>query len=110
MNFKICDTQFAEAAKRLCPLLGFELGEGGITVKSVQGERLGVSLKGKEATIYYNERYQFFRELSILVARAKAKDAFDLSEDTFFKSPCVMLDASRGGNASLSHRISGQSR
>ena len=96
MNFKILNSEFCAVAKRLSPILGFELGEGGITVKTEMGARLGVSLKGDTATVYYTENYQFFRELAILVARAKRGADFEAFEDTYFKSPCVMLDASRG--------------
>ena len=96
MNVKILNPEFEKAAKRLCPIIGFELGEGGITVSAKKGERIGVTLKDGMATIYYTEHYQFFRELAILVARAKTASAFEVNEDTFFKNPCVMLDASRG--------------
>ena len=96
MNVKILNPEFEKTAKRLCPIIGFELGEGGITVSAEKGERLGVTLKDGVATIYYTEHYQFFRELAILIARAKTASAFEVNEDTFFENPCVMLDASRG--------------
>lgn len=96
MNFKISSPEFQNAAARLCSLLGFELGDGGITVNAEKCTRLGVNLKGNVATIYYTETYQFFRELAILVARARSGNDFETFEDIYFKSPCVMLDASRG--------------
>ena len=96
MNFKILNPEFCKAAKRLSAILNLEFGEGGITVNAEKGTRLGVTLKGKEATIYYTEFYQFFRELAILAARANTGKDFEVFEDTYFKNPCVMLDASRG--------------
>ena len=96
MKFNICNPEFKNAAERLTTLLGFEIATDGITVNAEKGTRLGVSFGGGEAVIYYKERYQFFRELAILVARSKTESAFDLSEDGFFKAPGVMLDASRG--------------
>lgn len=83
--------------ERLQKALGFEFGEG-VTVFSECGEKLGVSKQGNKATIYYQEKHQFFRELGVLVEKMRATDGdFDITEDGFFKTVATMVDASRCG-------------
>ena len=91
-NFNV-DESLKLGIERVRDILGFEYGDG-ISVSAVLGERVGVSLKGGKAVIYYSAKHQFFRELGILCERAKKSDAFDISEDNFFTMTGVMLDAS----------------
>ena len=94
-NFKI-DPSLLEGAERLSALLGFGIGEG-IEVVGVQGERRGVSLSGGVATVYYDKKFYFFRALGLLAENLKKSDAFDITEDGFFKDLGVMVDTSRAG-------------
>ena len=92
-SFKI-DKEFENGVQRLASVLGYEIGEGGISVSAQKGDRVGVSLKDKQVTIYYIQKNHFFRELGILVENAKKSDSFDISEDGFFSMTGVMLDTS----------------
>ena len=96
LNLNSCSS-FAAAAARLVPLVGAEISDAGIPVEAVQGERIGVSLKGGKATIYYRERVHFFRGLGLLVENAKRSDRFDITEDGYFTGLSAMIDASRCG-------------
>ena len=87
------DEQFASGIKRLQDILGFEYGDG-ITVTAQKSDRLGVTLKGGQAVIYYTKKHLFFRELGILCQHAD-EECFELFEDTSFETLSVMLDASR---------------
>lgn len=87
---------------RLSPVLGFTVGEGGIAVTAVLGDRLGVSLKDGKATIYYTKKNQFFRELGVLAEQARKQSEFDLSEDAFFEGISAMIDTSRCGVPTVS--------
>ena len=80
--------------KRLSNLLGYEEGCG-IEVRSVLGDKLGVTLKGGKATIYYRKKYEFFRELGILCEKARILSEFEIFEDTSFDKLGFMLDVSR---------------
>ena len=82
LDLNVCDTLLV-GAKRLSGILGYELGSG-IKVRAVKSDRLGVSLKDGEATIFYKEKNHFFRELGVLVENARKSDSFDITEDTFF--------------------------
>ena len=63
-NFNV-DESLKLGIERVRDILGFEYGDG-ISVSAVLGERVGVSLKGGKAVIYYSAKHQFFRELGIL--------------------------------------------
>ena len=80
---------------RLAPTLGIEDGEG-ITVGAVQGDRIGVTLSGGAATIYYKQKHHFFRELGVLVEEAEKSSSFDITEDGHIETLSAMVDASRG--------------
>ena len=95
LDFKV-DNAFDKGIKRLSLLLGYELGEG-VCVFAVHGEKIGVSLHGGTATVYYREKVQFFRGVGILVEKMKSSNEFDVTEDTFFKTVASMIDASRCG-------------
>ncbi len=101
LNF-LCDKDLLCTLSRLSELIGFDIGEGGIPVSFVKGERLGASLSDGKAAIYYQRKHQIFRELCVLLENAKASDSFDVTEDGFFEPPAIMLDASRGAVANLS--------
>ncbi len=88
------DEQLKTGIDRLRPLLGFEYGKE-ITVRAVEGDRIGVTLKDGEAVIYYKKKFHFFRELGLLVQHSKEKTAFDLIEDGWFECLSAMLDTSR---------------
>lgn len=91
------DADLLVGVRRLPELLGFAIGEGGITVRAELGERLGVTLKDGVATIYYTKKNQFFRELGVLLEHARKEEEFDLSEDPFFQGISAMIDTSRCG-------------
>ena len=96
LNLNSCN-DFAAAAARLLPLVGAEIAETGMPVEAVKGNRIGVSLKGGRATIYYRERVHFFRGLGLLVENARSSDSFDITEDGYFTGLSAMIDASRCG-------------
>lgn len=81
-------------ARRLLPILDVTEGDG-ITVVAERGERIGVSLKGGKATVYYRDKAHFFRGLGLLAENAKRSDAFDITEDGYFEFISHMLDSSR---------------
>ena len=95
LNFNV-DSAFDIGIDRLSGILGYEIGDG-ITVTAVKGEKLGVSLHGGTATVYYRDKVQFFRGVGILVEKMKSSSEFDVTEDTFFKTVASMIDASRCG-------------
>ena len=91
-SFRV-DSELEKGIQRLCPVLNFEIGDG-ILVTAQKGDRLGVTLKDRQAVIYYTKKHLFFRELGILVEHA-SKTNFELFEDTFFDTLSTMIDASR---------------
>ncbi|MBQ8321148.1 MAG: beta-N-acetylhexosaminidase [Clostridia bacterium] len=95
LNFNV-DPDFSEGIGRLSKILGYGIGED-ISVTACQSERIGVSLHGKSATIYYREKVQFFRGLGILAEKARTLSDFDVTEDGFFKTVATMIDSSRCG-------------
>ncbi len=80
--------------KRLSGVLGFELGDG-IKVRAEKGNKIGVSLHGNNAVIYYTEKHHFFRELGVLFEHADEGE-FEITEDGYFKDISVMLNVSSG--------------
>ncbi len=92
-NFNV-DLSFNAGITRLSSVLGYECAASGITVTAEKSDKAGVVLKDNKATIYYNEISYFFRALGILNENAKNKDAFEIFEDTHFKTRGVMLDTS----------------
>ena len=83
--------------ERLQSVLGFTIGDG-ITVLAKQGDKLGVCKQGGTATIYYQAKHQFFRELGVLVENLRKNDGdFEAEEDGFFETLATMVDASRCG-------------
>ena len=96
INLKVAE-ELSAPAKRLLFALGMECAEDGITVSAKQGERIGASLSDGEATIYYRDKVQFFRGLSILAENAARGDSFEITEDGFFENISAMIDASRCG-------------
>ncbi|MBQ8583090.1 MAG: beta-N-acetylhexosaminidase [Clostridia bacterium] len=93
LNFNVCPC-LDEGIDRLSGILGFERGEG-MAVTAVEGDRTGVCLKEGKATVYYRKKHEFFRELGILVERARTSSEFDITEDGFFETVSTMIDASR---------------
>ena len=89
------DPKFNIGIKRLENLLGYEISDDGTELTAILGDRIGTSLKNGKGTIYYNKTNQFFRELSIFVQNALKKDEFDITEDGFFETTGLLLDASR---------------
>ena len=79
LNFNV-DNDLLIGVERLKDVLGYEIGEG-ITVNAVESETLGVSLKGGVANIYYPRKHLFFRELGVLVEKARQSDEFEITED-----------------------------
>lgn len=80
-------------AERLAPILGYELGESGIIVKAEVSDAPGVSLAGGVATIRYNKKNQFYREIGVLFENAAISDSFEITEDNHFDMIGVMLQA-----------------
>lgn len=95
------DAALQETASRLATYLNFELSEAGIPVYAVCGDRIGVALKDGVGTIYYKNKHHFFRELGVFVENAGKKDAFDITEDSFFEMIGVMFNASSNAPPSL---------
>ena len=93
LNFKI-DAELMLGVKRILPLISAEIGEG-ITVEAVKGDKIGVTLKNGNATVYYRDKAQFFRGVGLLVENAKKSSEFEIFEDGFFKNISAMIDASR---------------
>lgn len=89
------DQKFQTGIKRLEKLLGYEISEEGIELTAMCGDRIGTCLKNGKGVIYYAETNHFFRELSVFVQNAAKKCEFDITEDNFFKTTGLMLDASR---------------
>ena len=95
LNIK-ADDALLSVAKRLSGYLDFELSDEGINVEFSEGERVGVSLSGGEARIYYKSKHHIWRELGILIEKLReGKDAIDISEDTHFETVSAMIDSSR---------------
>lgn len=86
-----------EGMERLCDLLGFRVGDGGITVRAEQSEETGVSLRNGQAVIRYTRKNLFYRELGVLLEHARREDSFELCEDGFFEGLSTMIDTSRCG-------------
>ena len=93
LNFKV-DKGFDVGIKRLEKLLGYECGEG-ITVYAEAGDKIGVTLSGGVATIYYRDKVQFFRGLGVLIENVKKSCQFEIFEDGHFTTLSAMIDASR---------------
>ena len=82
--------------KILSEILGYKICEDGISVTAQVGDRIGVTLSDGKATIYYNQKHQFFRELCILVDHLRrGEELLDVTEDTHFTTVSAMIDASR---------------
>ena len=102
MKFKFnVDKTFEEGIKRFSKIYSFEMSEDGISVTAKKGDRRGVSLKNKEAVIYYREKPEFFRELGLLLENCAKSNLFDITEADNFDAPGFMLDASRGAVAKV---------
>ncbi len=89
------DSKFQKGIERLSKLIGYEISDEGIEVCCVCGDKIGAALKGGKGTIYYKKTNHFFRELSVFVQNAAKKDEFDITEDAFFETTGLMMDASR---------------
>ena len=89
------DEKFKAGIERLTKLLNYEISEEGIELCATQGDRVGAALKDGKGTIYYTKTNHFFRELSIFVQNAAKGDEFDITEDAFFETTGLMMDASR---------------
>lgn len=97
LNFAV-DKSLNKGILRLQSVLGYTVEVGGITVCAKQGEKLGVKKQGATATIFYNQKHQFFRELGLLVENLqKSTNDFELEEDGFFTTLATMVDVSRNG-------------
>ena len=87
-------SDYKKGIERLKNMLCFEEGVG-ISVDAVLGDKNGVVLKDNKATIYYTKKPIFFRELAILIHNAKAKNEFEIFEESFFEDLSIMIDTSR---------------
>ena len=64
MIFNFCgvDKELLTGIEELCPQLGIELGEGGMTVDALQiGEGISVQKDGDKILVRYGRRNEFFR-------------------------------------------------
>ncbi len=93
LNFNV-DKAFDTGIARVQNILGFEIGDG-ISVNAVKSDKIGVTLSDKKATIYYNKKHIFFRELRVLCENAAKRDCFEIFEDTHFETVAAMIDVSR---------------
>ena len=89
------DSKFKKGIERLTKLLNYEISDEGIELSAVCGDKIGASLKDGKGVIYYTKTNHFFRELSVFVQNASKKDEFDITEDAFFETTGLMMDASR---------------
>ena len=96
--------------QRLCAVLPFEIGEGGIRVTATQGDFTGVTLKNGVATVTYTQKHLFFRELGVLVEHASEAE-FSVVEDNHFTGLSTMIDTSRNAVPTLPalYRLAGGS-
>ena len=83
-------------AERLLPLLGIEKGEGPV-VTAEPSDRTGIVYRDGRATVYYQSKHLFFRELSVLAKEAEDKESFEWWEDGHFTTLSAMIDSSRCG-------------
>ena len=93
------DPDLTAGIERLTDLLGFAIGDG-IRVTAEKCDRIGVSLHGGTATVYYTKKNLFYRELGVLCQHIGEAD-FDLFEDGFFETVSAMIDVSRCGVPTL---------
>ena len=97
MNFTFSiPEELSSGLSRLLPLLGIEEGEG-LLVTAEPSDRTGIVCRDGRATVYYEKKHLFFRELSVLAREAKERDAFEWWEDGHFTTLSVMIDSSRCG-------------
>lgn len=75
-------------------LLGLPTEQLALKVTGVKGERLGFTVQGEEAVIYYPKEHLFYRELALLAAHGTADT--EQFEATDFETLSVMIDTSRG--------------
>ena len=94
LNFKVAE-EFRAGIERLSGILGYELAQGGVTVKAEKGEKIGVACQNGEATVYYREKAQFYRGIGLLLENLKNASQFEVFEDGFFEGVSTMIDASR---------------
>ena len=97
LNFIGDITEVSEGLAILAPDYGFEVCEAGLTTKVCKGDGLAVSYNGKEASITYNKRCEFFRALGLLLEKtADGESSFDIKEKAFFDTCGGMVDLSHG--------------
>lgn len=68
--------------------------KGNIKINAVQGDLLKVVFDGKEATIVYSQKAEFFRGLGYVLS---GKSKLNIEEKAHFKILSAMLDMSRNG-------------
>lgn len=89
-------------AERLKDVLGYATGDG-ITVCAAQSEKIGVSKRENQATIFYREKVQFFRGIGVLFEHIqKGENNFEIEEDGFFETIAAMADVARCGVITVS--------
>ncbi|MBQ6846162.1 MAG: family 20 glycosylhydrolase [Oscillospiraceae bacterium] len=88
------DKDILNAAKNLCDVLDYEIGNG-IYVTAEKSEKTGVILENNRAHIYYSRKHLFFRELGILVEKARNNEEFEHWEDGHYECISTMIDVSR---------------
>ena len=98
-NFSV-DPALSEGIARLSAVLGYTVGEGGLSVTAEKGERAGIKKDAKGAVIYYRHRAEFFRELGLLCEHYKEAEV-EIFEDTAFRELSTMVDTARYGVATV---------
>lgn len=93
IHFRV-EEKFEKGISRVAPILGITISEDGIPITAIHGARIGATLSDGIGTIYYKDTHHFFRELGVFVEHAKKSDAFDITEDDFFKTQGVMFNHS----------------
>ena len=93
LKFKVGE-EFDAGIERLSRILDYSTCRD-LTVTARRGDKIGVSLSGDSAVIYYRDKVQFFRGIGVLLERAKKYDSFEVFEDGYFEDLTTMIDTSR---------------
>ena len=93
LKFKV-NSEFEAGINNLSKILDYNTTKD-ITVTAEKGDRIGVSLDGSSAVIYYRDKVQFFRGIGVLLENIKVSDKFEIFDDGFFETITTMIDTSR---------------
>ena len=88
--------QLVSASQEILRLLNIEPSENGIPI-SVETSDSGIHVQyeGDRGIIAYQEPYQFFRALGLLIEGIKKNEPFQIMEKPVYQSLGVLIDCSR---------------